>query len=235
MRSPLLRPRWIVGHLLAGTAIVSFIFLGTWQLRRHDEKVVLRAAVQVAIDTPAVPIEEVPDGAFATVWATGEYVAEPEARVLRSRDGVSGYEVLTPFLLSDGSAVLVDRGWAGLDVDHRVGGSAPTGVIKIGGILWPGEEGSTIPEQMSEYVRRIDPVIFAAFSPLEFRPEYLVLTEQGPQIEGILKIPEVGEVSLGPHLGYAGQWFLFAAVVLVGYPLLLKRRIGSASNQESAS
>ena len=230
MRSPLLRPRWIVGHLLAGIAIVSFVLLGMWQLRRHDEKVVLRDAVQLAIDTGAVPIERVPEGAFANVWATGEYVTEPEARVLRSRDGVSGYEVLTPFLLSDGSAVLVRRGWAGLDVDHRIGGSAPDGVIKIGGVLWPGEEGSAIPEQMPEYVRRIDPAIFVAFSPLEFRSEYLVLTDQGEQISGILQIPEVGEVSLGPHLGYAGQWILFAGVVLVGYPLLLRRRIGSASN-----
>jgi cytochrome oxidase assembly protein ShyY1 len=230
MRSPLLRLRWIAGHLLAGIAILSFIFLGMWQLRRHDEKVVLRDAVQLAIDTPAVPIEQVPEGAFASVWATGEYVAEPEARVLRSRDGVSGYEVLTPFLLADGSAVLIDRGWAGLDVDHRVGGSAPSGVIKIGGVLWPGEEGSSIPEQMPEYVRRIDPAIFAVFSPLQFRPEYLVLTEQGQQSGATLRIPEVGGVSLGPHLGYAGQWFLFAGVVLVGYPLLLKRRIGSASN-----
>jgi len=232
MPSSLLRPRWIVGHLLVGAAIVSFILLGMWQLRRHDEKVVLRDAVQTAVDTPAVPLGEVPQGAFATVWATGEYVTEPEARVLRSRDGVSGYEVLTPFVLSDGSALLIDRGWAGLDVDHRVGGAAPTGVIKIGGVLWPGEEGASIPEQMPEYVRRIDPAIFAAFSPLEFRPEYLMLTEPGQQIDGTLKIPEVGEVSLGPHLGYAGQWFLFAGVVLVGYPLLLKRRTGFASNRE---
>ena len=232
MARPLLRLRWIVGHLLAGIAIVSFVLLGMWQLRRHDEKVVLRDAVQLAFDTGAVPIERVPEGAFANVWATGEYATEPEARVLRSRDGVSGYEVLTPFLLSDGSAVLVDRGWAGLDVDHRVGGSAPAGVIKIGGVPWPGEEGSEIPEQMPEYVRRIDPAIFAAFSPLEFRSEYLVLAEQGEQVSGILQIPEVGEVSLGPHLGYAGQWFLFAGVVLVGYPLLLRRRIGSASNPQ---
>ena len=27
----------------------------------------------------------------------------------------------------------------------------------------------------------------------------------------------------GPHLGYAVQWFLFAGVVVVGYPLLLRR------------
>ena len=28
----------------------------------------------------------------------------------------------------------------------------------------------------------------------------------------------------GPHLSYAVQWFLFSGVVIVGYPLLLRRR-----------
>jgi surfeit locus 1 family protein len=34
-------------------------------------------------------------------------------------------------------------------------------------------------------------------------------------------IPDLGE---GPHLGYAVQWFLFAGVVVVAYPLLLRRQ-----------
>ena len=37
--------------------------------------------------------------------------------------------------------------------------------------------------------------------------------------------PDLGE---GPHLGYAVQWFLFAAVGLVGYPFLLRRRAREA-------
>jgi surfeit locus 1 family protein len=30
----------------------------------------------------------------------------------------------------------------------------------------------------------------------------------------------------GPHLSYAVQWFLFAGVAAVGYPILLHRRAG---------
>jgi cytochrome oxidase assembly protein ShyY1 len=33
----------------------------------------------------------------------------------------------------------------------------------------------------------------------------------------------------GPHLSYAIQWFLFAGVVLVGYPILLRKRMSRAS------
>ncbi len=72
----------------------------------------------------------------------------------------------------------------------------------------------------------------AAFAPYDVRSEYLILTFQEPDFDPRILAPQVGEVSLGPHLGYAGQWFLFAAVVLVGYPVLLRRRAGSASTPQ---
>jgi hypothetical protein len=31
------------------------------------------------------------------------------------------------------------------------------------------------------------------------------------------------ELSEGPHLGYAAQWFIFSMIALVGYPLVLRR------------
>ena len=31
------------------------------------------------------------------------------------------------------------------------------------------------------------------------------------------------ELSEGPHLGYAVQWFIFTAIAVVGYPLVLRR------------
>ncbi len=41
-----------------------------------------------------------------------------------------------------------------------------------------------------------------------------------------LPIPQVVELDLseGPHLGYAGQWFLFAAILAVGYPFYVRRQ-----------
>jgi cytochrome oxidase assembly protein ShyY1 len=40
-----------------------------------------------------------------------------------------------------------------------------------------------------------------------------------------IPLPELGD---GPHLSYAVQWFLFAAVAAVGYVLLLRREAASA-------
>ncbi len=219
---PLLRPGWLAGHVLAVAGIVAFVLLGMWQLRRHDEKTELRDAVAAAQQmSSVVPIDDVALGSFRRVSATGEYLPEAEAKVLRSRRGVSGYEVLTPLLLADGSALLVDRGWAALDVDHRFGGATPAGTVVVEGLLWPGEGGGD--GDLGEFVKRVDPRVFAAATGLEFRPEFLVLAIQSPPTGVTLQIPDVGEISLGLHLGYAGQWFLFAAVVLVGYPILLRR------------
>ncbi len=209
--------------------IVVFVILGMWQLQRHDEKTDLRDRVEQAMSTSSVvPIEEVPKGAFRRITAVGEYQPRFESKVLRSRDGVSGYEVLTPLVLTDGTAVLVDRGWAQLDVDYTVGGALSPGPIVAEGLLWPAEDaGEAI--DLPEFIKRIDPRVFASPTGLAFRSEYLVLIAQSPLGTADLVLPEVREISLGPHLGYAGQWFLFAGVTLVGYPLLLRRQIGFAS------
>ena len=218
----LLRPRWIAGHLLAVLTVVAFVNLGFWQLRRHDEKVTLRDAVAASQALPPIPITEAPAGSYRRISATGTFDGTLQTKVIRSQAGVSGYHVITPFLFEDGVAVLVDRGWIPLDAELP----APfDGLTGIEGTLWPAEEGSSIPDSLSPAVRRIDPEIQAAFADYEFLGEYLLLTgvEHSVQDEPIL--PEAPEVSLGPHLGYAGQWFLFTLVVLTGYPLLLRRTV----------
>jgi cytochrome oxidase assembly protein ShyY1 len=215
---PLLRPRWIAGHLLALVAIVVFVLAGLWQLRRHDEKIGLRDEVEAALERSPVAISEVPDGAFARVIVGGTLDTEFELRVLRSNGGESGYEILTPLLLGDGTAVLVDRGWIPLDDPVPI----PPQTIGGEGVLWPPESGS-VPDAFPQFASRVDPGVVAAFAPYDVRDEYLILTFQEPDFDPRIRPPEVGEVSLGPHLGYAGQWFLFAAVVVIGYPLLLRR------------
>jgi len=225
MVNPLLRPRWIAGHLLVVVAVVSFVLLGGWQWRRHHEKADLRDEVSAAQAIGPVPIADVAAGGFARVIAVGEFDGALETKVLRSRSGVSGETILTPLVLDDGTAVLVARGWVRAGVDHRLGGMPAPQRVAVEGLLWPAEEGSSVPEELGEFVRRIDPEIQQAFAPYELRDEYLILTEQTPGIGTALQLPEVVEIPLGPHLGYAGQWVLFAAVVVAGYPLLLRRTL----------
>lgn len=216
---PLLRPRWMVGHLLALIAIAGFVRLGIWQLDRHAEKSDLRAAVAEGQAFPAVELGAAAEGSFRQVVAVGEYDGSLQMLVLRSRDGVSGYHVLTPLVTDDGFAVLVDRGWIPLDLEVP---APPSGVVKAAGVLWPAEEGSSVPGRQTEVVRRIDPEIQQAFAPYRLRSDYLILAP-APDPEPFPIQADPPEIGLGPHLGYAGQWFLFAGIVLIGYPLLMRR------------
>jgi cytochrome oxidase assembly protein ShyY1 len=34
------------------------------------------------------------------------------------------------------------------------------------------------------------------------------------------------ELSEGPHLGYAIQWFIFSAILGLGYPFFIKKQLG---------
>lgn len=219
---PLFRPRWIAGHLLALVTVVAFINLGMWQLRRHAEALDLRDAVAEAQAMPIVPVEDA--GMHRRVVAFGEYDASAQVRVLRSEGGVSGYVLLTPLVLSDGTAILVNRGWVPPDLgdgDIRQGDGVslrpPEGRVRTEGYLWPAEPGSWRPDALepNQVVRRIDPAVVDPFTTYPFRDGYM--------IEALLRADAPPALSLGPHLAYAGQWFLFSLIVVAGYPLLLRR------------
>jgi surfeit locus 1 family protein len=208
---PLLRPRWLVGHVLALVTIAAFISLGFWQLRRHAEVGELRDAVAAAQALPAVPVEEAE--LYRRAIADGVYDREFEAWVLRSRAGEPGYLVLTPLVLEDGTAILVSRSWVSLTVVTRP--PVPEAEVTIEGYLWPAEEGSWELEarpEIGQVVRRIDPAILDPFTGYPFRDGYLIAADGAPPA-----------ISSGPHLAYAVQWFLFAVIVVTGYPLLLRR------------
>ncbi len=77
-------------------------------------------------------------------------------------------------------------------------------------------------------VRRIDLGQLSAQLPGEVAPVYLDLVDANPAIGASdpapLPAPTLDE---GPHLSYAAQWFIFAACVLVGWVLAVRRSIRS--------
>jgi cytochrome oxidase assembly protein ShyY1 len=58
----------------------------------------------------------------------------------------------------------------------------------------------------------------------DLAPAYVQLTAQQPGQAGDFPAPiEEVELDEGPHLDYAGQWFLFSAVAVVGYVVVVRR------------
>lgn len=100
--------------LLAIVLIVCLVLLGRWQLRRADEKRALfdaftagtGATRELDMRAPQLP-------RYQHVEAKGKY--DPTRQVLidnmSNAEGRAGYFVITPFALSGGGWVLINRGW----------------------------------------------------------------------------------------------------------------------------
>src|SRR5829696_2098830 len=234
----LLRPRWLVGTIIAVALVVLFVNLGFWQLRRLDEKRDRNAAIEQRSAVAVQPVDEVVDAdtAFDDVGdlvyrrasARGRY--DPDGQVeIRSRslDGRPGLWVVTPLRLDDGTALAVNRGFVPVSTDAP---APPSGEVEVTGLLFATQErqgigprdptGDVLPQLSRLDLERLQ----QQYGP-DLYPVWLQLQRSDPPVEEdavplLLPEPEQDE---GPHLSYAVQWFLFATIGAVGWPLLLRR------------
>ncbi|MGA9595226.1 MAG: SURF1 family protein [Acidimicrobiia bacterium] len=234
------RPRWIAGHIIALVAIIVFVNMGLWQIRRLHEKQAFNKIVTSRTTQTAQSIDDLlaeygqdQDALeLRSVVAKGVYNVADEV-ILRSRsyNGLSGHHVLTPLELGDGRAIIVDRGWVPIDLDSpgRTEFLPPDGPVEVRGVLRKTEvRGSFGPvdpaEGLLSQISRVDIARLDQQTESELVPVYIELTAQEPPQSGelpvIVPLPQPSE---GPHRGYAVQWFLFTGVVVVGYPILLRR------------
>ncbi|HUF31660.1 MAG TPA: SURF1 family protein [Acidimicrobiales bacterium] len=239
-----LRPKWVVGHVLIVVLVILAINLGFWQLRRLDERQVFNAEVAARTEVAPVPIGQLvdPDDGVEVGSevrfrrATAEGVYDPEQEVLirsRSLDDRPGHWLVTPLALDDGTAVAVNRGFVPFTSEPAIAFAAappPTGRVVVTGLVLASQERQGIgPTDPAE--GRLDALVRVDLGRLaqqhdgsDLLPVYLQLETQDPPQEGRLPVPlpppEQGE---GSHLAYAGQWFLFAAVGAIGWPVLLRR------------
>lgn len=217
----------VIAVLVAGTCIN----LGLWQLRRLDERRALNARILDRRSAVPITIEGVPGnaaaGAYRRAAARGTYDVEHEVLVYgRSLDGEAGHHVVTPLLLPGGGAVLVVRGWVPFAMRSApVRGAAPPAIeVSVKGFLAPDEGDGSVAPDADGIVRVLDVKGIASSLPYGVFPLPLQLADQTPPQSGSLPIPvPLPDLSEGPHLSYAIQWFCFALVALVGAVILLRR------------
>lgn len=227
------RPKWIAGHLLAAVAIISFIGAGLWQLRRLDERRADNAEITAVADLPTLRLGSGTDDgdlvAWRTIEATGTWLDDDGVLVRnRSFEGQPGFHVVTPLLLDDGRALLVNRGWlpvTEVDDDQPQSLETPSGSVTVLGRLRESQQARGLAARdpadgVLEVVSRVDVERLAAQIETELVPLYAERIDAGDNgLPRPVPEPDLGE---GPHLSYAVQWFLFTAVVAVGYPLVLR-------------
>ena len=257
-----LRPWWVVSHVLVVALLVVMVSLGSWQLRRLEERRDLNAlqaertaAAVVAVDVLAAEIPAAggaEDVEYRVVEATGRYrVADEVAVRNRTLGGRPGVWLLTPLVLAEGPALVVNRGWvpqSSSDPAARPPTPAPDGEVVVRGVVRVSEQrsGLGIADPAGgrlASLARPDIERYAAQLDYPVHPFYLQLNSQDPPSGDyplMVALPAPGD---GPHLGYAVQWFIFSAIAVIGYPLVLRhvsRRPdtaaaagGVASEQES--
>jgi cytochrome oxidase assembly protein ShyY1 len=238
-------PRWILGHILVLLAVVVMVNLGLWQLRRLDERRTYNARVNDRSRLAPVDLTELTgatasgrpasDVEFRRATASGTFDAAHELLVgYRTSQGLPGFHVITPFVLTDGQAVLVNRGFVPLEYANRwpvEEAAPPRGELTIIGLVRQSGHAKVVPNSKPPRFRDVDIANMARFVPAPLVGVQLELQDPVPQgFPDPLPPLDLGE---GPHLSYAIQWFGFSTVAVIGWGVLLRRRSGHRRHRPS--
>lgn len=227
----LLRPGWILTHLVVLGIAVLFVNLGLWQLDRHAERQDEEAHLASLQDLPAVPLDALlsqDDPHLRLAEVTGRFLPEDEVRLSpRSRNELPGFEVLTPMALPDGRTLIVDRGWIPLDQDPP---PPPEGEVSLVVRLREPASARQVLTGDGGRVQLVSNVDMDVLAPLLDQPitaAWGEVVDEEARLAGVIPRPAepARPESSGNNLSYAMQWFAFAIIGLVGYPLLLRRRM----------
>ena len=217
-----------VGLLVAFLVAAVCVRLGVWQLDRLHQRRERNATLLAA---RARPLLEVTGSVAADsardrrLQARGVYDYGHE-RLWRARsfEGVPGVDLVTPLRLADGSAVLVDRGWApspdAYHLDQAAYREADSAVVLGLGMLAPRGRGDVDPAALKDSL----PYPVLPFIVQQLPPS---ADSYRPLPPGLIRWPSP-ELSDGPHLSYAIQWFSFALISVVGSLALARKRAAEA-------
>lgn len=215
------------GLLLICTLLLAALTasLGVWQLGRAQEKTALQRLQQERARLPPLTLAEL--GASARLEAAlWQRRAQLEGRWLpaetvflenRPQNGRPGFYVVTPLLLDDGRAVLVQRGWLPRDagdrtriaafatplVRLRVAGHIATGFARLYEL---GGAGSGAIRQ------NLDLADFARQTHRRLLPLVLIQDEGGD--DGLSRQWPQPASDVHRNYGYALQWFGLCALVI---------------------
>ncbi|MFJ8633157.1 SURF1 family protein [Streptomyces sp. NPDC093568] len=238
----LLSRQWVILTLVALILIPTMIRLGFWQMHRYDERSARNQLVADALEAKPVPVETLTSPGhtvtskerYRTVTAQGRFDTEHEVVVRRrvNADEEVGFHVLTPFVLTDGKVLLVNRGWIPADGPSQTAfpkiPAPPSGRVTVSGRLMPDEttEASGIknlkglPDRQVMLINseqeagRLDAGVLGG---------YVVLTAPEPKGETPELIGKPGNENAPLNYAYALQWWLFAAAVPLGWVILARR------------
>jgi len=234
-RPRLKAPSWPL-TLLTIALCVAFTCLGRWQWQRGELRSQAWDAFARGADA-AEPLGPKPlhdIARYAHLRISGRFL--PARQFLldnRAHQGAPGYEVLTPFELGDGRALLVDRGWVAFTGKRSVLPAisfAPAANVTVSGRIdelpssglafghaAPSSDASW--PKVTSYPRAAE--LSAAFG----RPlaERMLLLDPNAA-DGYVRDWQPPGIPPARHFAYAIQWWAFACTLIVVWIVLAVRR-----------
>ena len=246
----LLSTRLFGWYILVCVLAIIFVGLGNWQLDRRNQVVTEIQKVESNYEATPVPLSTVPtifeslpaDKKWTPVEMRGEYLTD-KTTLVRNRplNGNPGYEVLVPFKTTDGTVVVIDRGW--LPIGNNNPGqpdtvpAPPRGEVTVVARAKEGEP-SVPREAPSGQIPSIElPKLATQLNlPLE-TGAYGIMASETPAASTIPAALPKPDTSEGTHLSYAFQWFLFGVLVFVAlfYAAKQQARINREDREEAAA
>lgn len=217
--------------LLAVVVTAVTARLGWWQLQRAEQKTQWHTHYMTQRALPSVPIAQWPGSAAQAQTLTHRLTRvsghwdDRHTVYLENRQmqGKPGFYVVTPLMLDDGSAVVVQRGWQPRDPSDRTRvqpppESAPPHVITAriapsiarlfefdSSVSGPIRQNLDLQAFSSEIGRPLKPFVLIQESSADQVPDGLA--RQWPE-------PSAG---VHKHYGYAFQWFALSTLTIVLY------------------
>lgn len=224
--------RWWWVTLLVLVAMVIMARLGIWQLNRLEQRQARNAEYLAQIAQPPLVLDGGPlpaepaDLRDRLAQVTGEYDFSHQIVLTQQRyNGSPGAHLVTPFRIGDSeSAILVDRGWisasellaGNLERFDEAGRQMVLGALQLSQTLSGGRETRLDGPQDEWY--RIDITAIQKQVPYDLLPLYLLVSPpEGIQETLPYRVSPDIDLTDGPHLSYAIQWFLFTVILGLGY------------------
>jgi surfeit locus 1 family protein len=226
----LTRPNpWLL--LAALLVILLTARLGWWQLDRAAQKTAMQRSLDERRALPPLAADALPASGslepmlrdrraqLQGVWQADEVVYLDN----RPMAGRTGFYVVMPLRLDDGTAVLVQRGWLPRDLRERTRIAphrTPAGRTAVAGRIAP-----ALPRLYEFEAAASGPIrqnleldAFARERRLRLRPWVLIEDESRPPADdGLLRQWPAPASTVHTNYGYAFQWFALCALTLILY------------------
>ncbi len=241
----LLSFKWILTTILVVVAVGVMVRLGIWQLERLKWRQAFNEHYIAQVQAPVLNLNEegssadLVDMEYRQVHVQGVYDFDHEVYLQNQvYDNLPGYHVLTPLRI-DGStkAVIINRGWIPMNLtEAAIQELQAPAIANVSGVIRLGLEdtdfknglGTIEADGTITYWKYINITQLSKQLPYQIEPIYI---ETEVQPAGDYPVPSFKEIEItqGPHLGYAFQWFFFAVLLGGGYPAFLRKTL--AANQ----